>query len=102
VNLLEETATKSVQQVAGEMERIVIPGLTESQDLLSGFKAQDLSKANGQLLGLLKELTQLRLQEAHLYIQRADQPHLYSTEKMDALQTAIFEKRLSISEVTAD
>jgi rhomboid protease GluP len=84
---------KSDNQLAGEMERTSIPKWTEVSTLLKSYKPKELNTFNRNLHGLLIDYTSLRLKEAQLYIQKADDSAAFSTKELEMVQEQIDSKQ---------
>lgn len=80
---------KSDNQLAGEVERIVIPKWTQVSTILSDYKTEDLNSFNSRLLIKLKQYAQLRRQEADLYLMKADLPDSFKEEELELIQQQI-------------
>jgi len=80
---------KSKNQLAGEMERVSIPKWTEAAQILKDLKPGDSADVERRIKLTLTDYLQLRLQEAHLYIQQADDSAHFSPKALQQVQKKI-------------
>ncbi len=91
---------KSDQQMAGDMERTSIPKWTEIASILKRYQPKELNPLNEKLHIALTDYTTLRLKEANMYIQKADDSLHFSPKALEMLQLQIKQKKTSLQELS--
>jgi hypothetical protein len=91
---------KSDQQMAGEMERTSIPKWTEIASILKRYQSKELNPLNAKLHSALIDYTVLRLKEASMHIQKADDSLHFSPKALEMLQEQIKQKKMSLQELS--
>ncbi|HYH15739.1 MAG TPA: rhomboid family intramembrane serine protease [Flavisolibacter sp.] len=90
---------KSVNQVAGEIERESIPSWTAVSNILAHYEQRPLDSFNRRLQLLLANYTRLRLKECALYIQRADDSLNFSPQELANVQEQVKERQKEIQQM---
>lgn len=90
---------KSDNQLAGEIERTSIPKWSEVATILKKYKPDELNTFNRNVQGMLTDYTSLRLKEAQLYIQKADDSVNFSSKELDLVQEQIRSKQRVLAEL---